>query len=211
VRTHDRFLERGCQPALVSVGRPVTIHHQQAKNLGRPKCPEQVRGLIHLRPAAYMETWARVLGEPLIKTGKTMIFGPGNQPINFVSAYDVALVVELAVIDPSMHGEVVDVVGPENLSFNRFVEIFEAVTGKSGRKKHLPLPVMRAVSVLMRPINPILARQARAGVTMNTRDMSFDTSQTTQRYPSITPTKFEDVVRREYGSGVRDLAGALSI
>jgi uncharacterized protein YbjT (DUF2867 family) len=164
-----------------------------------------------IRPAAYMETWARVLGEPLIKTGKTMIFGPGNQPINFVSAYDVALVVELAVIDPSMQGEVVDVVGPENLSFNRFVEIFEAVTGKSGRKKHLPLPVMRAVSVLMRPINPILARQARAGVTMNTRDMSFDTSQTTQRYPSITPTKFEDVVRREYGSGVRDLAGALSI
>jgi NADH dehydrogenase len=164
-----------------------------------------------IRPAAYMETWARVLGELLLKTGKTMVFGPGTRPINFVSATDVARFVELAVVDPSLQGEVVKVGGPENLSFNRFVEIFEAVTGKSGPKKHLPLPVMRAVSVLMRPINPILARQAHAGVIMNTRDMSIDTSETVRRYPSITPTRFEDVVRREYGSGVRSVAGSPSV
>jgi uncharacterized protein YbjT (DUF2867 family) len=140
-----------------------------------------------------------------------MIFGPGNRPINFVSANDVAHFVELAVVDPSLQGEVVTVGGPENLSFNRLVEIFEAVTGKSGTKKHLPLPVMRAVSVLMRPINPILARHARAGVIMNTRVMSLDTSETVRRYPSIAPTRFEDFMRREYVGGIRDLAGSPSL
>lgn len=161
-----------------------------------------------IRPTAYMETWARVLGEPLVKTGKTMIFGPGANPINFVSADDVARFVELAVVEPSMRGEAVDVGGPENLSFNRLVEIFEAVTGPGGPKQHLPLPVMRAVSVLMRPINPVLARHARAGVIMNTTNMSMDSSALIRRYPSITPTSLEAVVRRQYGHAVQDRAVA---
>ena len=43
-----------------------------------------------IRPTAYMETWAKLIGEPLVKTGKTRIFGRGVNPINFVSASDVA-------------------------------------------------------------------------------------------------------------------------
>ena len=45
-----------------------------------------------IRPTAYMETWAKLIGEPLVKTGRTRIFGRGKNPINFVSAYDVAAV-----------------------------------------------------------------------------------------------------------------------
>ena len=164
-----------------------------------------------IRPAAYMETWARLLGEPLLKTGKTMIFGPGTRPLNFVSASDVARFIELAVVDPSLRGETIEVGGPENLSFNRLVEIVEEVTGKSGSKKHLPLPVMRAMSVLARPVNPVLARHAGAGVIMNTQDNPVDRSETTRRYPSIVPTRFEDVVRREYGSRDGDLGATLSV
>ena len=37
-----------------------------------------------------METWAGLVGEPLVETGKTRIFGRGGNPINFVSADDVA-------------------------------------------------------------------------------------------------------------------------
>jgi uncharacterized protein YbjT (DUF2867 family) len=164
-----------------------------------------------IRPAAYMETWGRLLGEPLFKTGKTMIFGPGTRPINFVSAGDVARFIELAVVDPSLRGETIEVGGPENLSFNRLVEIFAEVTGASGAQKHLPLPVMRAMSVLARPMNPVLARHARAGVVMNTRDVSLDVSETTRRYPSIVPTRFEDVVRREYGTENREVMGAPAV
>ena len=48
-----------------------------------------------------METWAKLVGEPLIKTGKTRIFGRGDNPINFVSVYDVARFVARAVVDPT--------------------------------------------------------------------------------------------------------------
>jgi len=151
-----------------------------------------------IRPTAYMETWASLIGEPLLETGRTRIFGRGTNPINFVSVYDVARFVELAVIDPAMRGEVVEVGGAENLSVRQVAQTFETVTGKTGRENHIPLPMMRLMAVLMRPANPTLARQIQAGVVMDTQEMSFDPSETTRRYPSIALTSLADVVRQDY-------------
>src|SRR5215211_1550888 len=151
-----------------------------------------------IRPTAYMETWGTLLGKPLLETGRTRIFGRGNNPINFVSAHDVARFVELAVVDPTMRGELVEVDGPENISMNQFAKAFEAVTGEAGKKSHVPLPMMRLMAVLMRPVNPTLARQIQAGVVMDTYDMSFDPSDTDRRYPSIPLTSLAEVVERDY-------------
>src|SRR5215204_499840 len=151
-----------------------------------------------IRPTAYMETWGTLVGEPLLKTGRTRIFGRGNNPINFVSAHDVARFVELAVVDPAMQDEVIEVGGPENLSMEQVAQTFEAVAGKEGKASHVPLPMMRLMSVLMRPINPTLARQIHAGVVMDTYDFSFDPSETSRRHPSILPTSLAEVVRRDY-------------
>jgi len=151
-----------------------------------------------IRPTAYMETWAALIGEPLLETGRTRIFGKGENPINFVSAQDVARFVELAVVDPSMQGEVVEVGGPENLSMNQFAQTFETVSGKVGKASHVPLPMMRLMSVLMRPVNPTLARQIQAGVVMDTHDFSFDSSETSRSYRSVPLTSLADVVRRDY-------------
>ena len=151
-----------------------------------------------IRPTAYMETWGTLIGEPLLKTGRTRIFGSGNNPINFVSAHDVARFVELAVVDPAMRGEVVEVGGPENLSMEQVAQTFEAVTGKKGKASHVPLAMMRLMSVIMRPVNPTLARQIHAGVVMDTYDFSFDPSETIRRYPSIPLTSLAEVVRRDY-------------
>jgi len=153
-----------------------------------------------IRPTAYMETWAALIGEPLLKSGRTRIFGSGANPINFVSAHDVARFVELAVVDPAMRGEVVEVGGPENLSMEQVAQTFETVTGKFGKKSHVPLPMMRLMSVLMRPVNPTLARQIQAGVVMDTHDFSFYPSETSRRYPSIPLTSLAEVVRRDYVS-----------
>jgi uncharacterized protein YbjT (DUF2867 family) len=152
-----------------------------------------------IRPTAYMETWAALIGEPLLKTGKTRIFGRGNNPINFISAHDVARFVEVAVLDPAMRGEVVEVGGPENLTMNQFAQTFETLSGKDGKKSHVPLLVMHLMSVLMRPVNPTLAGQVRAGIVMDTEEMSFDPTDTSHRYPSIPLTSLAEAVRRDYG------------
>lgn len=151
-----------------------------------------------IRPTISMETFVTLVGEPLLKKGKTRIFGRGTNPINFVSTHDVARFVELSVVDPKMRGVTVEVDGPENLSLGQLVQVFERVTGKTGATRHVPLPMMRLMAVLMRPVKPALAGMIQAMVMMDTTDMSFDASDARRRYPSIPQTTLTEVIARDY-------------
>jgi uncharacterized protein YbjT (DUF2867 family) len=151
-----------------------------------------------IRPTAYMETWLGILGGPLLATGTTRILGRGNNPINFVSAHDVAGLVDGAVADEAMRGVAIDVGGPDNLSMTDFVETFRTVAGARGKVRHVPLPMMRAMSAVMKPFNPAMAAVIEAAVVMDTTDMTFDPSEMRQHYPSIPMTRLTDVVRDGY-------------
>jgi uncharacterized protein YbjT (DUF2867 family) len=154
-----------------------------------------------IRPTAYMETWIDVVGAPLIRKGKTRIFGRGRNPINFVSAADVARYVDLAATDPALRGASVDVGGPENLTVDDLVATFQKLTGARGRVSHVPLPMMRALSILMTPLNPAMAGLIRASVVMDTRDMTFDSRDATRWSPRISPRSLADVIQADYGQG----------
>ena len=154
-----------------------------------------------IRPSAFMELWAEIIGAPLIKTGRTRLFGRGHNPINFVSATDVARFVELAVVDPALRGAVVEIGGPENITFRQFAQTFQAASGNAGSVSQVPLPMLRLMSVLMRPVNPSLARQIQASIVMDTRDMTFDASELLRRYPSISLSSLAEVVKRDYAAG----------
>jgi len=157
-----------------------------------------------IRPASYMELWCYLLGGPLLEKGKTQVFGHGDNPINWVSAADVARFVELSVIDPELRGRVIELGGPENLTMNEFVEVFRSETTSGGKVGHIPPAAMRVMAVLMKAINPSMARQVHAGIVMNTRPQAFDASETRRQYPSIPITTLAEVVRREF----RDSPGA---
>lgn len=151
-----------------------------------------------IRPTAYMETWCDVLGRPLLERGRTQVFGRGRNPINWVSTADVARFVELAILDPALRGEVIEVGGPENLTMSGFVEVFQSATGSSGKVTHIPLIAMRLAAVTLGMVNPGLARQIRAGIVMDTRPQAFDASETRRRYPSIPMTSLREVARRDF-------------
>jgi NADH dehydrogenase len=163
-----------------------------------------------IRPAAYMETWCDVLGRPLLDKGKTQVFGRGRNPINWVSAADVAELVALATLDPALRGEVIEVGGPENLTMSAFVDIFQKETGSSGKVGHIPRFAMRLMALVMGLANPGLARQIQMGILMDSLPQAFDALETRRRYPTISLTSFEEVVRREY-AGARGAAhGSIS-
>lgn len=156
-----------------------------------------------IRPTAYMETWAKLIGEPLVTTGKTRIFGRGENPINFVSASDVAQYVTLATEDSEMTGQCLEVGGPQNLTMRQVAETIQRVTKVTGAVSPVPLPMMRVMATLLRPLNPTLARQIQAAVVMDTTDMSFDPTALRQRFPSMPVTTLDDVVRRNYARDER--------
>jgi len=155
-----------------------------------------------VRPTAYQETWLEIVGRPLVTTGKTRVFGRGRNPINFVSAGDVARIVDIAVKDLSLRGQSVDVQGPEDLSFDEFVDVVRAATGTTGSVSHVPLPMLRVLSVILRPLKPVLAGQVATAIVMDTRDMTADTTERARRFPDVPSTFLGEVARRQLVSAI---------
>jgi uncharacterized protein YbjT (DUF2867 family) len=116
-------------------------------------------GWTIVRATAFLELWADIMARPLV-------FGRGDNPINFVSVHDVAAVVERAVGDAGLRGRILEVGGPRNLTFNELAELFRTTLDRPARIRHVPRPLLRLLSPLARP--------AAAALTMDTEDMTFD-------------------------------------
>lgn len=111
-----------------------------------------------VRATAFIEMWAEIMKKPIV-------FGRGENPINFVSVTDVAAAIEQAVIDPDLRGKALDIGGPSNLTFNQLAELLQQTRGGPLKVRHVP----RTVLHLMAP----LSRQVRAAIAMDTIDFRF--------------------------------------
>lgn len=148
-----------------------------------------------LRPGAFMDLWAGLIGQPMLKQGKTTIFGRGDNPVNFVAVEDVARFVCTALEDPRAHNQVIEVAGPESLTLNQVAETFARASGRPAKKRHVPLPMMRVMSIVMRPVNPALSRLIGAGIYMDTANQSYDPSQSARTF-GVPLTLLEEVIGR---------------
>jgi uncharacterized protein YbjT (DUF2867 family) len=138
-----------------------------------------------VRATAFMETWTNVMGQMLQNSGKILVFGRGDNPINFVSAADVAALVARAATDPGLRGQVLELGGPDNLTFNQFAALLQQTDGRSGVVRHVPRPALRTMAWLAPAFSPMLARQARAALAMDTLDLTFDSAATMQAFPDL--------------------------
>ncbi len=153
-----------------------------------------------IRPTVFMELWTGIVGGPLATKGRTTVFGRGDNPVNLVSARDVARFVDLALRDPELRMRTLEVGGPEDVTLDQLAAAVAAVAGKGLAIRHVPLPVMRLAATLLRPLRPDIAGMIGAGVQMDTTDMTFDATELQRRYPTITLTRLAEVIAREYGA-----------
>lgn len=112
-----------------------------------------------VRATAFVELWDEIMKKPIV-------FGRGENPINFVSVHDVAATVERAIINPSLRGQIIDVGGPQNLTFNQLATLQQRARGMTTRVRHIPRPLLRALA----PVS----RQVRAALLMDTIDLTFE-------------------------------------
>ncbi len=103
-----------------------------------------------VRATAFMETWGMIMGRRLQTSGKILVFGRGDNPVNFVSATDVAALVERAVTDPGQRSQILELGGPDNLTFNELAAILQETTGRHGTVRHIPRPGEKADDRSMR-------------------------------------------------------------
>ena len=152
---------------------------------------------VIVRPNAFMELWAEIVGGPIFKGGNATVFGRGGNPVNFNSARDVARFIELALFDRSLSGATLAVGGPENITFNQLVAQIEGAAGRKAVVNHVPIPLMRLLSVAIRPFKPDVAGMIEAGIAFETVDMTFDATDLRRRFPLIPLTRMADVLGRQ--------------
>jgi uncharacterized protein YbjT (DUF2867 family) len=167
---------------LVSIHRAGPEHPMElyrAKSAAEQRLRESSLEWTIIRPTVFKELWAGIVGDPLLKSGTAIVFGRGENPINFVSISDVARSVENAVIDQELRGRTLEVGGPENLTLNRLVEIVAESNGLQAKARHIPLAALRIGATALRPFKPDIAGLLQAAVLMDTADMSFDSVEVT--------------------------------
>jgi uncharacterized protein YbjT (DUF2867 family) len=153
-----------------------------------------------LRPTPFMELWAGIVGDPIEKAATTAVFGSGDNAVNFMAERDVARIVELVLTEPRFERAVLDVGGPDNLTFNQLVQQIEAAADRAAKVRHIPISVMRLSALLTRPFRPDVAGMIQAGIGFATADMRFDAAEMHRRFPTIELTRIVDVVGQRFGS-----------
>jgi uncharacterized protein YbjT (DUF2867 family) len=142
-----------------------------------------------LRPTSYIETWIPLVAGRLTSGGPALVLGHGDNPINFVSVQDVAMLVERAITDPALRNRTIDLIGSNNLSLTELARRLNAT-----RVRHVTRAGLRVASVLLAPLAPGPARAARAAAVMDTTDMAADAAPLRAAFPELTWHAAADVV-----------------
>ena len=141
-----------------------------------------------VRATAFLELWIDVLGSTAARSGRPVVFGRGDNPINFVSVTDVAGLLEQAVTDPATRGRILEIGGPDDLSLNQLAAAIQQAAGRPAPLRHVPPLMLRLMARSAGYLKPELGRQARAALVMDRADFSFDATAIRRAYPGVSCT-----------------------
>lgn len=127
-----------------------------------------------VRATAFLETWTELLQHTARKSGRALVFGRGDNSINFVPVNSVAALVERAALDPTTRGQILEIGGTEHLTLNELAARVHAAAGGTNAPRHVPRAVLRMMAVGLRPFVPSAARQAQAALVLDSDDFTFN-------------------------------------
>ena len=126
-----------------------------------------------VRATAFRELWEELMGQTAGRSGRPLVFGHGNNPINFVAVEQVAACLEHAVADVTTRGATVQIGGADNLTFNQLAASVQAAAGRTRSARHVPPAALRVMAQTIGRVKPQLGRQARAALVMDQADLTF--------------------------------------
>lgn len=147
-----------------------------------------------VRSTAFVELWIDLLCKTAGSSGRPLVFGHGQNPINFVSVADVAALIEHALIDPRTRGQILEIGGPESLTFDQLAKAVQTSAGRPGAPRHVPPLMLRLIANTIGRLKPELGRQTRAALVMDRAPLNFDTTPIRHAYPDLPCTPLADVL-----------------
>jgi len=117
---------------------------QTAKRKAEKHLIESEMNYTILRPTFFMEVWLSPAIGFDFPNSKATIYGEGKNKISWISRKDVAAFAVASLDNPLAMNSVFELGGPDALSPNEVVEIFEQHLGKKFKLEHVPLEAIRA-------------------------------------------------------------------
>lgn len=146
-----------------------------------------------VRATAFMETWVDVMKQTATAKHGPLVFGRGENPINFVSVRDVAALLERVVLDPSTRGQTLVIGGPDELSLG---EVAARVAASHGLKspKQIPPIGLRIASLTVGIVKPAFGRQCRAALAMDRMNGRLVGASARGQFADLPLTRFAEVL-----------------
>jgi len=129
---------------------------------------------VILRPTAFMDVWIdQLLAAGIRKNGIAMLFGDGTAVANYIAVDDVAEFAVRILARGDVVNEILEVGGPSNISFNDLAALIERRLKAPGKRRHLPVPLLKILPPLLNPFNEVAARMVSLGHYAATRSAPF--------------------------------------
>jgi uncharacterized protein YbjT (DUF2867 family) len=129
---------------------------------------------VILRPTAFMDVWIdQLIADGIRKKGVAMLFGDGTAVANYIAVDDVAEFAVKILGRDEVINEAVDLGGPSDISYNDLATLVERRLHAPGKRRHIPVAVMKLLPPLVRPFNEVAARMMTLGLFAATLSRPF--------------------------------------
>jgi uncharacterized protein YbjT (DUF2867 family) len=150
---------------------------------------------VMLRPTAFMDIWIdQLLAKGIREKGVATIFGDGNTIANYIAVDDVAQFAEKILSRPEVVNEAVEAGGPSNVSQNDLAALLERRLKSSGKRRHVPVVIMRLLPPIIRPFNEVAARLMTLGLYSATMSTPFPGWKASADRFGVTPRTVETYI-----------------
>ena len=155
---------------------------------------------VMLRPTAFMDIWIdQIVGKGIREKGVATIFGGGTAVANYIAVEDVAEFAVKILARPEIVNEAIDVGGPSNMTQNEIAAIVERRFKSGGKRRNVPVAVMRLLAPIVRPFNEVAARMMTIGLYSATEATPFPGWQATAERFGVAPRSVETYVEQMKG------------
>lgn len=129
-------------------------------------------GWTIVRAGPFLELYLDLMRDSAKKSGRPMVFGRGDNPIDFVSVTAVADVVADAARRPSPQREILEIRGPARRTLNDLAADVQGELGGSAPPRHIPRAALRLVAASGRLLDSKVARLSGQALILDTADIT---------------------------------------
>jgi uncharacterized protein YbjT (DUF2867 family) len=150
---------------------------------------------VILRPTAFMDVWIdQLIAGDIRRKGAATLFGDGSAVANYIAVDDVAEFAVKILGREEVVNEIVELGGPSNISYNDLTTLIERRLQSPGKRRHLPVALLKLLPPLVRPFNEVAARMISLGYYAATLSRPFPDWKVSADRFGVRPRSVEEYV-----------------